>query len=316
MSSDLTVVICSHLYSRRQQLIGAVESAERQSTPPAAIVVVIDGDGDLGEFASQILGKRCTVIVRKSRGGLSAARNSGLEAVATTFVSFLDDDAVADTRWLEELRAHLGDEILGVGGRSLPAWEVPPRGFPKELLWVVGCSYQGLPSEVSTVRNVFGGCALYRTELFRQLGGFDIELGRQPSGAGGCEETEFCMRANQAYPSGRFLYVPSAIIYHAVPAARSTMRYVIRRSAGEGTSKARLRAQIHERKALAAESEYIWHTIVGGLGQRIRQAARGDVTAVIAATMIIVSVLTAALSYAVTSVNLQIRQLFRIGQLT
>jgi GT2 family glycosyltransferase len=306
---DTTLVICSHLFERRFQLIAAVESAERQSLPPASIVVVIDGDLELADFACDSLRNRCIVVPRSERGGLSAARNCGLEYVKTDFVAFLDDDAVADTNWLERLRQAVSDDVLGVGGRSLPAWETQPRSFPDELLWVVGCSYEGLPAQVSVVRNVFGGCALYRTELFRDLGGFDRSLGRQPVGAGGGEETEFCLRATHANPAGRFLYVPTAIIYHAVPASRSTLRYILLRSMGEGTSKAHVRSRTVGHRALASESEYLTHTVVAGVRRRAKLAARGDLIAAAALSVLLLSVFTASLSFVLATIALNARRL-------
>ncbi len=64
-------------------------------------------------------------------------------------VAFLDDDAVADERWLEELIRPLDDPlVIGTGGgAALPRWEAgePPRFIPPEFYWVVGCSYLGEP---------------------------------------------------------------------------------------------------------------------------------------------------------------------------
>ena len=100
------------------------------------------------------------------------------------------------------MRGILEDEtVAGVGGTSLPAWEgMKPGWFPEELLWAVGCTYKGMPSTQSEVRNVFGGSACFRRDIFNQFGGFNTNLGRTAVGLAGCEETELCLRIAQPVP--------------------------------------------------------------------------------------------------------------------
>ena len=110
---------------------------------------------------------------------------------------------------------------------------------------MVGCSYAGLPLKVAPVRNVFGGCAVYRRELFDLYGGFRSEFGRHQNDAAGCEETEFCLRVSNHRAHGRFVYHPRAIIHHHVPASRATVRYIAKRSFADSRSKAVLVAHAH-----------------------------------------------------------------------
>ena len=178
---DTSVVICSHRLERWGWLCACVQSVEEQTLIPFEIIVVIDGDNLLAKRTIDELSSRCTVIVLEERSGLSAARNAGLSATTSPFVAFLDDDARADCQWLAKLRESMnGPEILGAGGRSIPVWsERRPKWFSDQLLWTVGCSYEGQPTEPSDVRNVFGGCAIYRRELFVNFGGFRTEFRTQ-----------------------------------------------------------------------------------------------------------------------------------------
>ena len=299
---DTTVVICSHLIQRWDWLQACVSSVEAQTLQPAEIIVVVDGDHELAAIAVAQLRTRCTVIPLARRGGLSAARNAGLDAVTTPFVAFLDDDACADPHWLERLRAELTrPEILGAGGRSLPVWKSRrPAWLTDQLLWAVGCSYEGQPHQASDVRNVFGGCAIYRTYLFTEYGGFRTEFGRKERGAAGCEETEFCLRVVGRRPKSVFRFQPEAVILHHVPEARTRLRYVMLRSFAEGRSKALLVRSLQSlslASKLSAETEYARSALTRGVTAGMRQCVRGDLSGLASSGALVVSLGTAAVGY-------------------
>lgn len=275
--ADVSVVICSHRLDRLPWLLGAVASVERQSLPVAQVVVVVDGNPELAAAARASLEGRCTVVARDENGGLSAARNSGLSVVDSGFVAFLDDDAEAERNWLEEMARPLADpRVLGAGGLALPRWDggVAPDWFPPELLWAVGCGYRGLPTEAAEVRNVFGGCALYRRSVFETVGGFDGRLGRTARGAEGCEETELCLRARSAIAGGRFVFTPRAIIHHHVPSGRARPSYVLKRAFAEGRSKALLAGLQPGGETLSPERRYLRSSLAQGIGWNLVEGIR------------------------------------------
>lgn len=88
MRPGITVVIPTVL-NRQDKLIAAIQSAENQTLPPEAIVVVIDKDGE----------------------GAAATRTRGLEMVQTEWTAFLDDDDVFYPIHLQTLKMH--QETLG-----------------------------------------------------------------------------------------------------------------------------------------------------------------------------------------------------------
>jgi GT2 family glycosyltransferase len=298
----VSVVICCHLVERWDWLRAAVQSVADQTIPVAETVVVIDGDQDLAKLAVEHLSNACTVVALDVRGGLSEARNAGLAAVTTRFVAFLDDDAEAEHDWLQQLMEPLSDpQVLGVSGRSVPIWEHgEPAWFPPELLWVVGCSYLGLPSEVGEVRNVFGGCAAYRSELFEIYGGFRSDFGRHLNDAAGGEETDFCLRASEAEAYRSFMYNPRAIIHHHVPASRTTVAYIAKRSFAEGRAKARLVARTRygiARRRLETETSYALNTVARAVFTDARGAIRGDVSGLSQSAVLAVSMLAATCGF-------------------
>ena len=127
-------------------------------------------------------------------------------------MAFLDDDAEAAPDWLERLLALYDDpDVLAVGGRVEPVWETGRPGyFGEELDWIVGCSHRGMPKVASEVRNVIGANMSFRLEVLRQVGGFNVSLGRQGTKPLGCEETEICIRSKMGSPRSRIVYEPAA----------------------------------------------------------------------------------------------------------
>jgi glucosyl-dolichyl phosphate glucuronosyltransferase len=292
--SGISVVVCTYDLARLEQLLDCLESVRRQTLPPEKVVVVVDGCPELGETLRRKL-KREVVVELLTNQGLSAARNTGAQQVTTPWVAFLDDDAVAEPRWLEELLSSAEQTgAVGAGGWSTPAFDRPaPRWFPPELLWTVGCSYRGMPLKRAVSRNVFGGCAILRTDLFGLVGGYDATLGRRGSDFAGGEEADFCIRVVQAKPDAHFVHVPEAVIHHRVGIERLTRGYVLKRCYADGRKKARITSRA-KGTALGPERRYLLRTVPLGMARALAtakpQAAGMLGAAVVAAAVGYVSV--------------------------
>lgn len=234
------VVVCTHAAERRDQLQAAVRSLAEQTRVPDDVVVVVDGDETLAELVrAAVPGTR--VLCLGHNQGVSVARTRGAAALGTDLVVFLDDDAVADPGWLAGLLVPMSDpQVLGSSGRSAAVFGgARPSWLPEEFLWVLGCSYRGMPTAPARVRNFYGGCALVRRDVFLDLGGFDPAVGHHGDAVGGGEEADFCLRAARE-TGGEFAFEPAALIQHHVPASRLTWRYFLTRCHGEGRMKARM----------------------------------------------------------------------------
>ncbi|MBV8985182.1 MAG: glycosyltransferase family 2 protein [Acidimicrobiia bacterium] len=303
---DVSVVVCTHLMERKTELEECLASLQQQRRPPKEVIVVVDGNPTLLEHLRARAGPE-VVLSTPAPSGLSRARNVGIAHTRATLVAFLDDDAVADPLWLDRLMKVMADpSVAGTSGLSLPLWSGQrPRWFPKELLWTVGCSYAGMPTERAAVRNVFGGCACVRRDLFEALGGFAPELGRNGAGLISCEETEFCMRVLEAHPDVTFVHEPSAVIYHRVPPNRQRLRYVLRRCVSEGQSKAlvRYRTKLPVRP-LGPERRYLIRTVPLGVLRHLRSALGGDAYGAARAATLLLSVFCAAWSFAASLARL------------
>ncbi|SNR77200.1 glycosyltransferase family 2 protein [Blastococcus mobilis] len=272
----LTAIVCAYTLDRWSDIEAAVESLRRQTRPAEEIVLVSDHNAELLERARAAFPDVVCVPNAESRG-LSGARNTGVRTATGDVVAFLDDDAVADPAWIEHmLEAYRQPDVVGVGGRVVPLWRAPrPAWFPDEFLWVVGCSYAGLPTDRADIRNPIGANMSFLREVFDRVGGFDATMGRLGKDAAGCEETEFAIRARRS-DKGRIVLEPSALCFHSVSPDRVTRRYFRRRCRAEGRSKALVSALAGAEAALETERTYVRRTLPRGVLRGVGQLVGGD----------------------------------------
>jgi glucosyl-dolichyl phosphate glucuronosyltransferase len=287
-----SVVVCAYTEKRWPQIERALGSIAEQAVRPAQVVVVVDHNLALAQrLAARFPGLE--VIPNTYERGLSGARNTGIDRAEGDVVVFLDDDAYADPGWLQSLLACYDDEsVLGAGGLVLPDWSAagPPGWLPEEFLWVVGCSYRGLPEARAEVRNPIGASMSFRRSAFDRAGYFDSSVGRNAkvSRPAGCEETEFSIRLRQAWPDGRIMYEPRAVVHHHVDGSRRTWRYFLARCYAEGFSKAQVARLAGMSSALSSERAYLIHAVqqavfreLSGLGRVGRADALGRLAALL-----------------------------------
>ncbi len=282
-----TVVICAYTERRWNDIVAAIASLRVQTAPPAQVIVVIDHNDALRDRVARHA-PDLKVVDSSGVPGLADARNTGVALATGDVVAFLDDDAVAAPDWLEHmLAAYLDESVLGVGGHVEPAWERGhPGSLPPEFWWVVGCSYRGLPVRTAAIRNPIGAGMSVRRDVLALAGGFSTDLGRVLKDPAGCEETELCIRAAERIPGGRFLYEPTAVVHHRVPAERVSWSYFRRRCYGEGRSKALVTALVGSGPGLAAERSYVARVLPRGFCQGLGDAIRGDLLGFVRATRI------------------------------
>lgn len=120
---DLTVLIPA---KDRTGLLGTCLTAVGGQHP---VIVVDDGSADPAAVAAVAHEHGAALHRRPAAGGPAAARNTGLAAVRTEFVAFLDSDCVPPPGWLEQLAAHFTDPLVGaVAPRIVAAGAGSRRG--------------------------------------------------------------------------------------------------------------------------------------------------------------------------------------------
>ena len=278
---DISVIICAYTEDRWDDLVASVESVQQQTLSPREIIVVVDHNPNLLKRVREHIAGVLAVENREVKG-LSGARNSGVTVAQGAVIAFLDDDAIAETNWLEHLAACYTDpHVLGVGGKIEPLWlGTRPSWFPDEFNWVIGCTYQGMPAENTTVRNVIGTNMSVRRHTLMAVGGFRESFGCNHNTTekgvafvgpkwlqhhAGDEETEFCIRATRQWPDAVWLYTPSATIQHRVPVQRTRWTYFLWRCYDEGLGKSTI-VRLHGiRAGLSSERTYTFKILLLGV---------------------------------------------------
>jgi GT2 family glycosyltransferase len=114
------------------------------------------------------------VLRRGVNGGSAAARNAGLERVATPWVCFLDSDDLWHPELLRALWPHTAGNVLVSGAAVLEVGEQPVT-----LLGTARASGQPLrsPADVLAPANpIVTSATLVRTDVVSRVGGFDTAL--------------------------------------------------------------------------------------------------------------------------------------------
>lgn len=244
MTVDVTVVICT--YNRYDVLPSAIGSLTRQTAPATSFEVIVV-DNSPSELKSQQNSKQFVGIpnlqwVYEATPGLSNARNVGLSLAKGEIVAYIDDDAIAEPDWIEELQAAFsvsGPTTVCVGGKVEPIWSVPrPSWLHDDLLGyvsVVDWVADG-PRLLGTKEWVAGTNISFLVKPLREIGGFSTTLGRKGGGQVllSNEETEVTekMQAN----GGTVIYAPGVIVHHLVEPGRLKQEWFRRRVAWQANS--------------------------------------------------------------------------------
>jgi len=294
----VTVIICAYTMERFGDTVEAIDSVIAQNLKPHELIVAVDHDKELFQRLKSELPNDMKIVLNEGIRGLSETRNVGIRAASGNLVAFIDDDAISEESWLENLTKPFYDPmVVAVGGRSVPLWlnGKRPYWFPEELDWIIGCTYKGLPLDGNMIRNVPGCNMAFRKTAFDKAGFFRSEIGGLKRTPRGGEEADFCLRIKQKIPKALIIYEENATIHHKVPSWRLNFKYLFQRSYNEGFYKRmveKLSPTLLQR-SLSTEDSYIRYLFFTSIPERLRRFYKkgelqkvGAILACVAATIL------------------------------
>jgi O-antigen biosynthesis protein len=201
-------------------------------------VVVVENRPDRSRTAEALAavypGDERLRYIEEPRPGTSRARNRGLDAARGDVVAFVDDDVLVDRHWLAHLALAFAanPEASCVTGLILPVelktpaqlWLEQFGGFSKGFSPLVFDRTRRLIDPLfpyTAGRFGSGANMALRTDVAREIGGFDIALGGGTPTTGG-EDIDVFVRLMQY--DRTLVYEPSAILWHRHPASVPELR--------------------------------------------------------------------------------------------
>ncbi len=213
----ISVVVCA--YNEAATIDECLTSIENLSYPDYEIILVNDGSRDAtGDIARR---HASVEVLDIANGGLSAARNVGLEHAAGEIVAYTDGDVRVDPDWLTHLvRPFLTSDVAGAGGPNLVPADDPP---------MAQCIARapGSPTQVmldDRIAEHVPGCNMaFRRDTLLAVGGFNPIYLR----AG--DDVDICWRLQAR--GWKIGFAPSALVWHR---HRASLRAYWRQQVGYG----------------------------------------------------------------------------------
>jgi len=278
----VSIVVPTHSLDNFQNLIDTVDSLLNQTHKEMEIIVVVDGNQELYERLVKVYDGQANIktVGISENVGVSAARNAGIRAAKGDAIAFIDDDAVAETRWLENVVAtHDKFDAVAVAGKILPVWvSGKPDYFPEELYWLVGVTEKGFArEEITEIRNAYAPNMSFKREVFDKIGLLNERLGFARRGTSYVQgsEAEFALRVGAELGQG-VIYNPEAIVYHKIPPSKGKVGMILKRSFYQGYSKALLRSISSAPQPIATERAYLRDLLLKYIPQRMGKVFRGS----------------------------------------
>jgi succinoglycan biosynthesis protein ExoM len=235
-------------------------------------IVVVDNDPNssavevLSKYASQ--GRFGLFVKNQPIRGLSSARNTALDAAevrSADVFSFLDDDEVPSSKWLQCLMEVFQDSTV-----TIAVGPVAPRFLSQPPEWVISGKFFEKRCPASTeIHHGYTSNVMMRTDVLQQTG---VRFNEALNSIGGEDVVFFSELRRRGF---HVRCVPEAVVSETIPPGRATLSWMMRRWVRAG-----------------ATSAILENGSSAGLGVRMVTAARGTMRILGGGVKVILNVAT------------------------
>lgn len=252
-----TVILCT--YNRDKYIYNVLKSVAENDFPRSEYEIVLvnnnstdNTEAECRRFQADFPDITFRYFI-ETQQGLSYARNCGIRNAQGDLLVYVDDDATVNKEYLRTYADFFAQNpsAVAAGGPILPVYETEePKWmshYTRQL--VTGKLYLG-DRQRQFPRDAFpgGGNSCYRKRVFDAVGFFNVELGRKGNSLIGAEEKDLFDKMTTL--GMQFYYLPTAILYHIIPAKKLTQDYFNRLTYGIGVSERYRTRQISTAKYL------------------------------------------------------------------
>jgi glycosyltransferase involved in cell wall biosynthesis len=228
----LSIIICT--YNRDKYIYNVLQSIAENDFPSEKyeIILVNNNSTDNTEneyirFKQDYSERMIHYFIEKNQG-ISFARNRGVFESVGDIIVFIDDDETVDQDFLQNISDFFNIyEYAGISaGPVIPIYEIEkPKWFSYYTEHLVSGAYdKGNVIKLLSKKDYPGtGHACFRKELFLKYGEFNTNLGRKGNSLIGGEDKDFFLRLMN--DGILCYYLPTAKIYHHIPASKLTEKY-------------------------------------------------------------------------------------------
>ena len=224
----ISVVVCT--YNRDKHIKRALDSLINQDFDTSAYEIIVV-DNNSTDNTSEIIHQfkkdnpnHNITLAKETNQGLSFARNKGIELAKGQYVSFIDDDGIAQADYISKIKFYTDKypEILAFGGKVLAKYEtgIEPEWMSKYIERIISIVDMG--EYVKLFKNTYPvGCnMIFKKEIFDKLGGFNTQLRLRSD-----DKYIFLKIMNAGY---KVLYLPKVVVQHFIDDFRTKKEYIVR----------------------------------------------------------------------------------------
>ena len=237
----LSIVICS--YNRASYISDALDSLYTQTAGLTFFETIIVDNNSTDNTANVFAQWRAAHLqgaftyLTETKQGASFARNTGATAAKGQWLCFMDDDAIANSNYVENILKHIETKpnAVGFGGRIIPKYiPAEPKWMSYYVSSLVGnFDYAPIACAFENGKYPLESNMIVRKDIYDSIGGFNTAL---PGVVGtlriGGEGKELFYKI---LALGHTIYYdPSICVQHIVEVKKLTPEYMYRVASGIG----------------------------------------------------------------------------------